>query len=57
MLLQRLDGLSQQGRVGWGEWERRGVAWRVVEDELGESIQQEDWGTGSDQCCSAQGVA
>ena len=57
MLLQRLDGLSQQGCVGRGEWKSRGVAWCIVEDELGESVQQEDGGASSYQCCSAEGVA
>ena len=57
MLLQCLDGLSQQGRVGRGKRKSGGISWCVVENELGESVQQEDGGTSSHQCCSAQGVA
>lgn len=43
--------------MGRGEWKSRGVAWCIVEDELGESVQQEDGGASSYQCCSAEGVA
>lgn len=57
MLLQSLDGLPQHGRVGRREWDGWGAVGHVVQDELCEGVQQEDGGTSSHQCCSAEGVA
>ena len=55
-VLDGLHCLSQGAGRGWGEGDVRGVASRVVQNEAGVGVHQEDWCPSSQQRSSAQGV-